>query len=130
MTQTSVTIEHLEALLSPSGRALLDRLCGEDLVAADSMRLGTTLRTQFPPHLVAAALSQQELRRTAAVKFSRADRMFFTRSGLAQASAESISRYRAPRFADCTRLGDLCTGIGGDLISLADRRETLAVDID
>ncbi|MGH3931789.1 MAG: class I SAM-dependent methyltransferase, partial [Pseudonocardiaceae bacterium] len=109
---------------------LLDRLSDADPTVVDSIRLGTALRTQFRPELVAAALSQHELRRAAAGKFSRAGQMFFTRPGLEQASAESISRHRAPRFADCARLADLCTGIGGDLIALADGHETLAVDLD
>lgn len=41
-----------------------------------------------------------------------------------------VSRYRAPRFAGLGRLADLCTGIGGDLISIAGQGETLAVDLD
>ncbi|MGH3939000.1 MAG: THUMP-like domain-containing protein [Pseudonocardiaceae bacterium] len=130
MTQASVSVEHLEALLSTEGRALLDRLSRADPAALDSMRLGTALRTRYRPELVAAALSQQELRHAAASKFSRAGQMFFTRPGLEQASAESISRHRAPRFAGRARLADLCTGIGGDLIALAEDHETLAVDLD
>ena len=123
-------IDRLEALLSAEGRALLDRLSRED-PAQDSIRLGTSLRADFAPELVATALSQHELRRAAASKFSRAGEMFFTRSGLEQASAELISRHRAHRFAACARRADLCTGIGGDLIALADRCEnTLAVDTD
>lgn len=79
---------------------------------------------------MAAALTQHELRRAAENKFSKAGRMFFTRPGLEQASAELVSRYRAGRFTDCVVLADLCTGIGGDLISIAGQRETLAVDLD
>ncbi|MGH3886207.1 MAG: class I SAM-dependent methyltransferase [Pseudonocardiaceae bacterium] len=56
--------------------------------------------------------------------------MLFTRPGLEQVSAELVSRYRAPRFAGLGRLADLCTGIGGDLISIASQGETLAVDLD
>jgi hypothetical protein len=79
MAPTSVTLEQLDAVRSPAGQALLDRLAGEDPADTDSLRLGTALRAQFPAELVAAALSQHELRRSAARKFSRASQMFFTR---------------------------------------------------
>lgn len=126
-----MSIDRLEALLSAEGRMLLDRLSRDDPAAQESIRLGASLRTRFAPELVAAALSQHELRRAAAGKFTRAGEMFFTRAGLEQASAELISRHRARRFAGCARRADLCTGIGGDLIALADRgANTLAVDLD
>ena len=125
-----MTVGRLEALLSADGHALLERLSREEPVAADSIRLGSLLREQFAPELVAAALTQHELRRAAESKFSRAGRMLFTRPGLEQASAELVSRYRARRFTGLGRLADLCTGIGGDLISIAGQGETLAVDLD
>ena len=130
MSQNSVTVEGLEALLSVEGRALLDRLFREDPAVGDSIRLGSLLREQFAPELVAMALTQHDLRRAAERKFRRASRMLFTRPGLEQASAEMVSRYRVLRFAGLGRLADLCTGIGGDLISIAGHGETLAVDLD
>lgn len=125
-----MTVESLEALLSVEGRALLDRLFREEPAAGDSLRLGSSLREQFAPELVAAALTQHELRRAGESKFRKASRMLFTRPGLEQASAELVSRYRASRFEGFGRLADLCTGIGGDLISIAGHGETLAVDLD
>ncbi|MGH3870298.1 MAG: class I SAM-dependent methyltransferase [Pseudonocardiaceae bacterium] len=130
MSQTSVTVEGLEALLSAQGCALLDRLSRQEPLVADSIRLGASLRAQFAPELVATALTQHELRRAAASKFSKAGQMLFTRPGLEQSSAEVVSCYRTRRFAGLGRLADLCTGIGGDLISIADQGETLAVDFD
>ncbi|MPY81377.1 MAG: class I SAM-dependent methyltransferase, partial [Actinophytocola sp.] len=79
--------------------------------------------------LVAAALTQHELRQAARAKFSRAPRMLFTRAGLEQASAEVTARHRAGRYA-AGRLADLCCGVGGDLITLAVDHEVLAVDRD
>jgi THUMP domain-like/RNA cap guanine-N2 methyltransferase len=116
----------LEALLSPPGPALLAELASADDLA--SMRLASSLRERYPGDLVAAALTQAELRRAAAAKFSRAAEMFFTRPGLEQASAEIVARHRALRFSGTGRMADLCTGIGGDLIALAASREVLAVD--
>ncbi len=125
-----MTVDGLEALLSAEGCALLDRLSREEPAVADSIRLGSSLREQFSPELVAVALTQHELRRAAENKFSKASQMLFTRPGLEQASAEMVSRYRAPRFTGLGRFADLCTGIGGDLISIAGQGETLAVDLD
>jgi len=56
--------------------------------------------------------------------------MLFTRSGLEQASSEVIARHRSKRYAACGRIADMCTGIGGDLISLAQEHGVLAVDRD
>ena len=121
-------VSDIDALLSPDGQALLTELAG----AADlgSLRLATSLRERFAPDLVAAALTQVELRRAARAKFTRADDMFFTRAGLEQSSSEAMSRHRATRFEGRPRLADLCTGIGGDLISLAADHDVLAVDVD
>jgi len=118
----------LEVLLEPSGRALLAELADVDDLG--SLRLATALRERYAPDLVATALTQAELRRAARTKFARADEMFFTRGGLEQASAEAVSRHRARRFEGRPRIADLCTGIGGDLIALAEGREVVAVDLD
>jgi hypothetical protein len=118
----------IDALVSPPGRALLAELGGvPDL---GSLRLATALRERYPADLVAAALTQAELRRAARAKFTRADAMYFTRAGLEQASSEAMARHRATRFAGRGRLADLCTGIGGDLIALAADHDVTAVDLD
>ncbi len=118
----------VDALLSPAGQALLAELASADDLG--SMRLAASLRQRYPGDLVAAALTQAELRRAAAAKFSRAAEMYFTRPGLEQASAEIVARHRALRFAGTGRMADLCTGIGGDLIALATSHEVFAVDSD
>jgi hypothetical protein len=79
---------------------------------------------------VAAAVAQHELRARAAGKFAAAGRMWFTREGLEQASAEPLARHRADRYATFAVAADLCCGIGGDLCALAPGRDALAVDLD
>lgn len=106
-----------------------------DLLAAadpDDLAVGERLRRQWPADLVAAATEQAALRRRAAAKFARADRMLFTRAGLEQASSEPVARHRAERFTALDRpVADLCCGIGGDLVALAGATTvTLAVDRD
>jgi SAM-dependent methyltransferase len=120
----------LDRLLSDEGRALLDGLPPGPLGPDDALAAGTRLRRRFPADLVAAALAQHELRARAAAKFARAGRMWFTREGLEQASAEPLARHRAGRYAGSARVADLCCGIGGDLCALAPGRDAVAVDLD
>jgi hypothetical protein len=119
-----------DRLLAAEGRALLATLPDGPLAAGDALALGSRLRATHPPDLVAAALAQRELRARAAAKFSAAARMWFTREGLEQASAEPLARHRAARYADYGRVADLCCGIGGDLCALAPGRTALAFDLD
>jgi THUMP domain-like len=120
----------LDRLLAAEGRALLDELPDGPLGAGEALRVGTRLRRRHPAGLVAAALAQHELRARAGAKFSAADRMWFTREGLEQASAEPLARHRAARYAGFAVVADLCCGIGGDLCALAPGRAALAVDRD
>jgi hypothetical protein len=76
------------------------------------------------------AIALIQLRRRGRVKFSQADRMFFTRQLLEQATDEQIGAYKAARYPEQGELLDLCCGIGGDLISLARRSVTRGVDCD
>lgn len=122
--------EQLAALLSQPGADLLARLGQQSLSPAGALRLGTDLRADYPAELVAAALAQHELRIAAQAKFSRAMRMFFTRDGLEQASGEVVAQHRRGRYPAGGQLGDLCCGIGGDLIALADGHQARAVDAD
>ena len=121
------------ALLTPQGRDLLARLeASQAAQPASPLALAERLRREYPADLVALAMAQQELRRTAEAKFSRAKDMLFTRAGYEQSSSEAIARYRAARLTDAgrTRIADLCCGIGGDLIALAAGAQVLAVDRD
>jgi hypothetical protein len=133
----SVTTEALgllDALASPAGERLLARIAealGGDGAAPDAtLRLAERLRAETPPALVAAALTLHGLRMAARAKFRLAERMWFTREGLEQASSEAMALHHAARFAPAGRLADLCSGIGGDLTALAAGRQILAVDLD
>jgi hypothetical protein len=91
------------------------------------LSLQTALRKRYPDDLVRAAVALAELRQRAAVKFSRADHMWFDRQGLEQATSEAVARHKARRFSG--HVWDLCCGIGGDAIALAERcDEVVSVD--
>jgi SAM-dependent methyltransferase len=118
-------------LLSPAGRELLEELGGEEISPDRALRLAEQLRGRYPADVIAAALTQQSLRVTGRAKFSRADAMYFTRSGLEQASSELTAEHSARRFAGRGLVADLCCGIGGNLAALASVTEhVLAVDAD
>ncbi len=85
------------------------------------------------PDLAAAALTLADLRRRARAKFGeRAERMYFTRPGLEQATRWPVAARRAARFA--AREGsvtDLCCGIGTEALAFAEAGLRVeAVDAD
>src|SRR5215218_1291069 len=103
-------------------------LTAEALEAADaeddpgSLAAATRLRARFGPELAAAAASQVELRRLARAKFGdMANRMFFTRGGLEQASRPEVADYHAHRLAaeGVRRVVDFGCGIGADAMAFA-----------
>ncbi len=108
-------------LASGEGWGLLQALPPYDPGAA--MTLMTRLRGEgFDPDLVAAALTQSELRARAAGKFGAgAHEMLFTRDGLEQATRAPIAARHAERFeqAGARHVYDLGCGIGADAMALA-----------
>ena len=90
--------------------------------------LQAVLRRQYPNDLVRAALSLHELRRRAKGKFTRGDSMWLDRVGLEQSTSEAVARHKALRFEG--PVWDLCCGIGGDAVALAERCEVTAVDLN
>ena len=95
------------------------------------LAVGERLRRRWPADLVAAATEQAQLRERAREKFSRADELLLTRSGLEQSSGEVVAQHRAARFAGSDGLVlDLCCGIGGDLLALGAGRPVIGVDRD
>jgi hypothetical protein len=115
-----------EFLLTRAGQDLL----GEAMAAYDgtnALAVSTDLRRHFPADLVAAALTQVELRRRARAKFGPvAEQLYFTADGLEQATHPVVAAHRAGRLrqALATTVGptviDLGCGIGSDLVAFAE----------
>jgi hypothetical protein len=130
VSQTIHSAERIEAyrwLASDDARSWLD------LAAAwPGARLGLIerLRRELGAERARATIEQIELRPRAREKFSNAERMFFTRIGLEQATDEWIARYKAERFAKASSVVDFCSGVGGDLAALAQGRTAIGVDRD
>ncbi|GAA0983061.1 class I SAM-dependent methyltransferase [Nocardiopsis tropica] len=127
-----------EALLSDAGREVLE---GVDPGSAVRDQLGTASLLRSDPRvaaldpdlpvseLVNALLTQVSLRERGRAKFGdAAGRMFFTPNGLEQSTRRVVAEYRAGRTAAVAgavpaggSAGDLCCGIGADLLALAGR---------
>ncbi|HEY2826769.1 MAG TPA: class I SAM-dependent methyltransferase [Pirellulales bacterium] len=90
--------------------------------------LTARLRQQLSASRAHLVLEQTELRRKAADKFVAAGRMFFLPVALEQATDQWVACYKAARFKEGQPVADLCCGIGGDLLALAQRGCVWAVD--
>jgi len=130
-----VDVEAVRWLQSDEGQGVLARACALD--EPDPLRARTTLERACPgtpPALLAAALTQAELRRRAAEKFGAlAASMYFTPDGLEQATRLSVATHRAARLTafGAGSVVDLGCGVGGDLIAFARAGITSAgVDVD
>jgi len=110
-----------EQLLTPAGHELLAEV-GARAGAESDLALGTSLRRDHPPELVAAAVTQHQLRTKARGKLGDdAARMYMTPDALEQATRASVARARARRLtgSGVVAVVDLGCGIGGDLVAFA-----------
>jgi hypothetical protein len=87
-------------------------------------------RKLAPSPAVAAAIRLVACQAKARTKFSRAEHMWLTSVGLEQATSEIVARHKARRFESCELVVDLCSGVGGDALALAQSTNLLAVDLD
>ena len=113
-----VDLEAFTALLRPAGQQLLTE-AADGYDGANALDLSQRLRRSYDPAVVAAALTQVELRRRARAKFgAEADRLYFTSDGLEQATAPAVAAARAERARrSAPAVLDLCCGIGADLLA-------------
>jgi hypothetical protein len=124
--RTEIDPDDVSWLTSPAAERWLQALPNTPATAADI----ALLRRELSPARTHLVVEQVTLRQRARVKFSAADRMFFTARGLEQATDEVLAAYKAERFAGRERVFDLCSGIGGDFVALARRQQTIAIDCD
>ena len=112
-----------EALLSEAGTTLLSEVCERlEEPGVSSVQLNSSLRKRgFDPALVAAVLTQAEMRVKARAKFGElAASLLFTQAGLEQATRAQVARLHAERFAaaGCRAVADLGCGIGAESLAL------------
>lgn len=125
-----MNLADLDFLTSNEGEALLNRLSQDDLSDANTLKLLTHLRKDYPADQAAAALETARLRLKAVDKFGAdAHKLFFTRDALEQASDPRIRHYRARKITGDVL--DVCCGIGSDALAFAAQgAQVLGLDID
>lgn len=131
--QINEDLERHAWLISDAGASLLRRIDELGTGGTPDLRLAELLRQEHPADRVALAMTQRDLRLKARNKFAHADRLFFTREGLEQATSDRIADHRAQRFSSALCVADLCSGIGGDLMALSgvgSIGRIIAVDLD
>ncbi len=97
---------------------------------ADFLRDYQILCRRYPAELARAALETAILRREAAEKFPFAEKMYFTRQALEQATPFEVSTYRAGRYREFSWVADLGCSLGGDTLALAQVALTAGLDRD
>ncbi|MDR1077849.1 MAG: SAM-dependent methyltransferase, partial [Propionibacteriaceae bacterium] len=102
-------------LVSEAARSHLERAAQE--ADPSSLAAATRLRRDLSGDQAAAVLDQVALRRRARAKLGEsAERLFFTRDGLEQATRWAVARWRADRLrrAGAVELTDAAAGLGVD----------------
>lgn len=130
---TFASPEIIRKLVSPHGRVAIQR--AREFATVPAHQAIEKLRLEFDRDLAAAAFATVGLQERAAPRFSRAKEMLFTAEALEQCSGELVAAHSAQRFAPWSSVSDLCCGIGGDAISLAnaisaERGSLTAIDLD
>ena len=97
---------------------------------ADYLRHFQNLEKQFPKQIAQAVLETAILRKEAQKKFPQADKMYFTREALEQASPHQVSSYRAERFHDYSSLVNLACSIGSDTLNMGRMATSTGIDKD
>jgi hypothetical protein len=120
----------LRHLLTPAGQQILQAAVALTPREVDFLSHFQILSRSYPPDLARLALETAILRLEAAQKFPFADRLYFTRQALEQATSYEISTYRAKRFRPFSFLLDLGCSVGGDTLALAAIAPTLGLDLD
>jgi hypothetical protein len=117
-------------LFSPFGEQALQAAMDLAPREADFLVHFQRLNRRFPRELTRAALEIAVLRGEAKKKFPAAEKMYFTREALEQASSHEVSSYRAERYRGYVYLADLGCSIGGDTLAMADVAPTVGLDRD
>ena len=118
-----------QAILEDTHASLVRSAAGVDSSSPTEVE---RLRRGWSVDLVAAALQLVQARRKAAEKFGHAEQLLADTVGVEQATSLDVARHKAGRFAEhgVGRVLDLCSGIGGDAIALAEVADVLAVEVD
>lgn len=108
-------------LMSDQAAPILETVLAAFEDQVNAVRIAKSLRKRTTTTRSALVMEQAQLRIRARRKFTLAGQMFFTRRGLEQASGRRLAAYKAQRYSKLLNVGDICCGIGGDLIAYGKR---------
>jgi hypothetical protein len=123
-------IETFHRLLTPEGQEALHAAQALQPREDDFLRDFQALTRRYDADLARAALEVAIARGKAAAKFPFAEKLYFTREALEQASSWEIAIYRAERCRPFNRLVDLGCSAGSDSLALAGVAPTVGFDLD
>jgi hypothetical protein len=106
-------------LLTSDGQAVLAAAAALAPTERSYLQDFKKLRKLCAAPLAQAALETAILQLKARTKFAAAERMYFEREALEQASGDFPASHRARRLAPFGVVADLCCGIGGDALAFA-----------
>jgi hypothetical protein len=121
-------LDHFTALLTREGQWALESAMAFDPREKEFLGDFQMLAKRFPRELARAALTTAILRGEGRDKFPQAEKMYFTRQALEQATPWEISSYRARRFEAFGQILDLGCSIGGDAMALAQAAPVIGID--
>ena len=114
-------INEFQWLVSGEAASLLSQAHEDFLAKISPLKIAKLLRKSTTLTRAALVMEQAQLRIRAKPKFPLANQMFFTKRGLEQSSGAELSIYKARQFKNHESVLDVCCGIGGDLLGLANR---------
>ncbi len=117
-------------LFTQTGQEALQAAWALSPVETDFLQNYQRLCKSFPADLARASLETAILRKGAQKKFPEAEKMFFTREALEQASSHLVAGYRAERYRHQRRILDLGCSVGSDLLAMARYAPVIGVDRD
>jgi len=117
-------------LLTPIGQSVLSATVDIQPREDDFLTHFQTLSKRYPREIARSALEIAILRAEAAAKFPQAEKMYFTREALEQASSFEVSSYRSERYRGFEQLADLGCSIGSDTLAMGSVAPTVGLDRD
>jgi len=117
-------------LLTPIGQSALATAKDLQPCEDDFLIHFQSLSKHYPREIARSALETEILRAEASKKFPQADKMYFTREALEQASNFEVSSYRSERYRGYEQIADLGCSIGSDTLALASVAPTVGLDRD
>ena len=123
-------IDTFHRLLAPAGQEALQAAQMLQPREEDFLKHLQVLSRRFDVDLAKAALEVAIARGKATAKFPFAEKLFFTREALEQASSWEIAMHRAERYRPFEHLADLGCSAGSDSLALAETAPTIGIDLD